>query len=113
MRLLTQEDGDISSFSDKIAESEAAISNSSLKHMLIDSHTNDDNRGEIRADLPFEHVFGFAEMTKTLIKSRYKPKYEIKSQTQTSKDINSINLPQNLQNFKQKLLSGSAFIVYR
>ena len=52
-------------------------------------------------------------MTKALIKSRYKPKYEIKSQTQTSKDINSINLPQNLQNFKQKLLSGNAFIVYR
>ena len=52
-------------------------------------------------------------MTKTLIKSRYNPKYKTKSQNQPS-TLNTFNsLPQNLQNFKQKLLSGSGFITYK
>ena len=45
MRLLTQKDGDLSSYFDKIDETEAGINKSTLKHMLIDSHTNDDNKG--------------------------------------------------------------------
>ena len=68
MRLLTQKDGDLSSFFDKIDESEAVISNSSLKHMLINSHTNEDIRGKKRADLPFELVFGFAETFRKITK---------------------------------------------
>ena len=52
-------------------------------------------------------------MTKTLIKSRYNPKYKLKSQNQTSNQNTFTNLPANLQNFKQKLLSGSGFITYR
>ena len=52
-------------------------------------------------------------MTKTLNKSRYKPKYKIKFQTQKIKDYNSTNLPQNSQIFKNNLLSGYGFIVYR
>ena len=52
-------------------------------------------------------------MTKTLIKSRYNPKYKTKSQIEPSKNNTSTNLPQNLQNFKQKLLSGSGFITYK
>ena len=52
-------------------------------------------------------------MTKALNKSRYNPKYKIKSQTQTLKDSISTNLPQNLQNFRNKLLSGNGFVVYR
>ena len=51
-------------------------------------------------------------MTKTLIKSRYKPKYKLKSQNQISKQNTFNNLPPNLQNFKQKLLSGNGFIIY-
>ena len=48
-------------------------------------------------------------MTKTLIKSRYK-KYrpKLKSQQNDNK-----TLPLELQNFKNKLLSGSGFIVYK
>ena len=61
MRLLTQKDGDLSSYFDRIDESEAGITNSTLKHMLIDSHTNDDNKGKIRANLPLEHIFGFCK----------------------------------------------------
>ena len=52
-------------------------------------------------------------MTKTLLKSRNSPRYKIKLQTQSLKDITSSNLPQSLQNFKQKLLSGIGFIVYK
>ena len=61
MRLLTQKDGDLSSYFDRIDESEAGITNSTLKHMLIDSHTNDDNKDKIRANLPLEHIFGFCK----------------------------------------------------
>ena len=47
------------------------------------------------------------------MKLRYNPKYKIKSQTQISKDNTLANLPSNLQSFKQKLLSGNGFVVYR
>ena len=46
-------------------------------------------------------------------KSRYNPKYKIKLQNQIPKDTESINLPQNLQSFKDKLLSGNGFVVYK
>ena len=52
-------------------------------------------------------------MTKTLIKSRYNPEQKIKLQTQLLKDNTSTNLPSVLQNFKNNLLSGKGFIVYR
>ena len=52
-------------------------------------------------------------MTKTLIKPRYNPKYKIKIQNQIPKDITSSKLPSNLQSFKQKLLPGNGFVVYR
>ena len=68
MRLLTQKDGDLSSYFDKIDETEAGIAGSTLKHMLIDSHTNDDNRGKIRANLPLEHIFGFCRTFKKITK---------------------------------------------
>ena len=29
--------------------------------MIIDSHTNEDNKGETRANLPLEHIFGFCK----------------------------------------------------
>ena len=32
--------------------------------MLIDSHTNDDNKGKIRANLPLEYVIGFCKTIK-------------------------------------------------
>ena len=66
MRLLTQKDGDLSSYFDKIDEREAGITNSSLKHLLNDSHTNDDNKGKIGANLPLEHVFGFYKTLKIM-----------------------------------------------
>ena len=46
-----------------------------------------------------------------MTKSRYNPKYKIKLQNQIPKDNTSTNLPQNLQSFKDKLLSGNGFIV--
>ena len=62
MRLLTQEDGDLSSYFDKIDETADGITNSSLKHILMDSLTKDGNKGKIRANLPHEHIF---EISKT------------------------------------------------
>ena len=59
MRLLTQKDGDLSSYFDKVDETEAGITNSTLKHLFNDSHTNEDNKGKMRANLPLEHIFGF------------------------------------------------------
>ena len=68
MRLLTQKDGDLSPYFDKLDETEGGINDSTLKHMLIDSHTNDDNRGKIRDNLPFEHMFGSCKTFKKITK---------------------------------------------
>ena len=48
-----------------------------------------------------------------MTKSRFNPKYKIKLQNQIPKDITSTDLPSNLQSFKDKLLSGNGFVVYR
>ena len=68
MRLLTQKDGDLSSYFDQIDETEASITNSTLKHLLINSHTNDDNKRKIRANLPLEHTFGCCKTFKKITK---------------------------------------------
>ena len=36
--------------------------------MLIDSHTNVDKKGEIRAELPLEQIFGFCKTFKKITK---------------------------------------------
>ena len=48
----------------------------------------------------------------TLIKSRLHPN---KHKTKIKQEINETqsNLPPNLQSFKQKLLSGTGFIIYK
>ena len=51
-------------------------------------------------------------MTKTLTKSRCKPKYKTKLQAQVSKDTTSTNFFSNLQNSKNKIFLGSGFIAY-
>ena len=50
MSFLTKKDGDPSSNFDKSDEREAAITNSSLEHMLFDSHNKEDNEGK-------KHIF--------------------------------------------------------
>ena len=67
MRLLTQKDGDLSSYFDKIDEREAGITNSSLKHMLIDSHNIEDKK-RIGAEFLLEHIFGFCKTFKKITK---------------------------------------------
>ena len=68
MRLLIQKDGDLSSYFDKIDERFGGIGDSTLKHMLIDSHTNEDNKGKIRGNLLLEHIFGFCKTFKKITK---------------------------------------------
>ena len=48
-----------------------------------------------------------------MTKSRYNPKYKNKLQNQISKVFKSTNLPQNLQSFKDKLLSVNGFVICR
>ena len=67
MRLVTQKDGDLSTYSDKIDESEDEINISSLKKILIDNHT-EANRGLLRGHLPPEFIFGFARSLKKITK---------------------------------------------
>ena len=59
LRVLTQKYGNLSTFFDKIDESEAGIDNSSLKQMLINIHTIDVKRGLLKGHLLSEHVFEF------------------------------------------------------
>ena len=67
MRLVTEKDGDLSTYFDIIDESEDKINNSSLKKILIDNHT-EANRGLIRGHLPLEHIFGFERSFKKITK---------------------------------------------
>ena len=67
MRLVTEKDGDLSTYFDVINESEDEINNSSLKKILINNHT-EANRGLIRGHLPLEYIFGFARSFKKISK---------------------------------------------
>ena len=73
MRLSRQKDGDLASYFEKINEREG-IGDSSLKHLLIDSHTNEDNKGKIRANLPLEDIFSFCKTNKKNKRLRIKLK---------------------------------------
>ena len=67
MRLVTQKDGDLSTYFDIINESENGINDSSSKQTLINNHT-ETNRGLIREHLPLEYIFGFARSFKKITK---------------------------------------------
>ena len=85
LRLLTQKYGDLSSFFDKIDKTESGINNSTLKRMLIDSHTNDDNKGKVRANLPLEHMLGFCKTFENITKG-----LEFEFQLKTSSEKQNI-----------------------
>ena len=67
MRLVTQKDGDLSTYFDIIDESEGQINNFSLKQILINNHT-DDNKGIFSGHLPLQNIFGFARSFKKITK---------------------------------------------
>ena len=67
MRLVTQKDGDLSTYFDIIDEKKDAILNSSLKKILIIIHS-DDNKRLIRGYLPLENIFGFCKSFKKITK---------------------------------------------
>ena len=52
-------------------------------------------------------------MTKTLIKSRYKTKQSISPEIKPSEIKTSTSLSPELQAFKDKILSGNGFLVYK
>ena len=67
MRLVTQKDGDLSTYFDIINESEHGINDSSLKQIRMNNHT-EANRGLIRGHLPMEYISGFARSFKKITK---------------------------------------------
>ena len=67
MRLVTQKEGDLSTYFDIIDESEGEMNNTTLKKILIDNHT-EANRGLIRGHLPLEYIFGFCRSFKKITK---------------------------------------------
>ena len=92
MRIITQKDGDLSTYFDIIDESEDGINNSSLKQILIDTHT-EANRGLIRGHLPLEYIFGFCKSFKKITKGLG---FELDLQTSNRKqDILYTNLGDN------------------
>ena len=52
-------------------------------------------------------------MTRTLNKSRHNPKYKINVTNNNTRTNLPTPLPINLQNFKNKLLSGNGFFICR
>ena len=67
MSIVSQKDGDLSTYFDKIDESEDEINNTSLRQILIDNHT-EANQGLIRGYLHLERVFGFCRSFKKMTK---------------------------------------------
>ena len=67
MRLITQKNGDLSTYFDIIEENEGRIDNSSLKQILINDHTAD-NRGIVRNHLLLEYLFGLCKSFKKTTK---------------------------------------------
>ena len=69
MRALTSKDGDLLSHFDKINETAAESNNTSLKHMLINNHTEPVNRGKVKRQLLLEDMFGFCRTFKKISKN--------------------------------------------
>ena len=69
-RLVTEKDGDRSTYFDIFDESEAENDNSSLKHILNNIQT-DLKKGLIRGHLPSEYIFGFCKSFKKNQRSRF------------------------------------------
>ena len=89
MRLLTSKDGDLSTCFDKIDETEAEIDNTSLKHILINNHTIQANKGKIIRQLPLEHIFGFCKTFKKITKNLG---FHLIFKTADLQDINLYNI---------------------
>ena len=65
MTSITSKDGDL--FKD--GDANASIKNTSLKERLIDKHKVAANKGKVRCQLPFEHIFGFSKISRRLLKT--------------------------------------------
>ena len=68
MRLSTSKDSDLSSCSDKNGE-KALDDNNPLKQILFNNHAEDVNKGEIKVQLPLEHILEFCWTIKKITKN--------------------------------------------
>ena len=77
MRVASSRDGDLLSqfdiFNEEIGANEAATSDNirttSLNKMLVTNHEENANRGKIKGQLPFEHIFGFCKTFEKVTKN--------------------------------------------
>ena len=71
MRALTSKDGDLLSHFDNFNDGDRndSITNTSLKQMLIDNHTEPVNRGKVKGQLLLEDIFGFCKTFKKITKN--------------------------------------------
>ena len=68
MRLSTTKDNDLSSYFVKNGES-VLDSDNPLKHLIINNHAVETNKGKIKGQLPLEHIFGFCRTFKKITKN--------------------------------------------
>ena len=61
MSMLTHKDGYISTYLDKIDETEGDTANASFKLLLTNHHTNGDNKSKTRVNLPVDLVLVFCK----------------------------------------------------
>ena len=70
MGALKSKIGALSSHFDKIDYSEAQIKNTSISHLVLSNHDIPANKGKVKRQLPFEHLFGVCKTFKKVKKQR-------------------------------------------
>ena len=68
MKLITSKDGDLLSCFDNLKENN--IDNTSLKQVFINNHVIEGRKRKIEGYLELEHIFGFCETFKKLLKTK-------------------------------------------
>ena len=68
MRALTSKDGDLLSYFENNDELQDGSNKTSLKQMLKNNLT-ESNRGNIKGNLPLEHIFGFCKTFEKITKN--------------------------------------------
>ena len=70
MRSLTNKDGDLLSYFDKIIHTDenASMNNNSINDRLIISHGEPGNRGRLKIQLRLDCIFGFSKTFKKILK---------------------------------------------
>ena len=66
MRILTSNDGDLTSHFDRIDEIETKLSNTSKNHPLFNNRDTAANKGNRKSQIPVDPIFGFGKLSEKL-----------------------------------------------